>query len=148
MPITVERLVAAPIEEVWRAFNDPADILAWDAAEAWRTTSASNDLRVGGRLELRIEPRQGGAGLGFGATYTDVRPMRLIAWRTDESRLVRVEFRQAEGGVLVHQTFEGEAGTSVEEQRRDWQSVLDRFAAHVEARPARAPDPAPPPGTA
>ncbi|UFN46851.1 SRPBCC domain-containing protein [Roseomonas sp. OT10] len=146
MWITVEAFIAAPIETVWRAFNDPDDILAWDASDAWRTTRAANDLRVGGRLELRIEPRHGGAGADFGATYTDVQPMRIIAWRTDAARMVRVEFREAGAGVLVRQTFEAEPEPSVEEQRRDWQSVLDGFARHARARAAHRPDPAAPSG--
>lgn len=131
--VTVATRVAAPIELAWRMFNAPADILVWDASEAWRTVSASNDLRVGGRLRLRIKPREGGAGFDVGATYTEVEPMRLIAWRTDEGRHVRVEFRQAGEAILLHQTFEAEPEPSVEEQRRDWQAVLDSFARHVAA---------------
>ncbi len=45
MKITTEALIDSPIETVWRAFNDPADIVQWDASDDWRTTWASNDLQ-------------------------------------------------------------------------------------------------------
>lgn len=129
--ITTQALINAPIEAVWRAFNDPADILMWDMSEGWRTTWVSNNLTVDGRLELRIESRHGGEGFDFGATYTNIQPMRVIEWRTDEDRHVRVEFRQTDAGIVVHQTFEAEPAPSVDEQRQDWQAVLDSFSRHV-----------------
>lgn len=134
MDITVETGIAAPVGLVWRMFNEPADILAWDASDDWCTTSASNDLRVGGRLQLRIEPRNGGAGIDFGATYTEVRTMEVIAWRTDQGQTVRVLFGESSGVTHVRQTFEAEPEPSIEAQRADWQGVLDGFARHVEAR--------------
>ncbi len=44
--ITIETNVAATIADVWRAFNEPDDIVEWDAAEDWYTPRASNDLIV------------------------------------------------------------------------------------------------------
>lgn len=134
MDVIVETLVEAPIEAVWRMFNEPADILMWDTSDDWYTTSVSNDLKVGARLQLRIESRLGGAGFDFGATYIEVQPMTVIARRTDEGRHVRVEFRDASKATLVHQTFEAEAEPSINDQRRDWQAVLDNFARHVAAQ--------------
>ncbi|GGJ64762.1 MULTISPECIES: SRPBCC domain-containing protein [Alphaproteobacteria] len=133
MKITTEALIDSPIETVWRAFNDPADIVQWDASDDWRTTWASNDLQVGGLLKLRIEPRHDGTSFDFAATYTRLEPMRVIEWRTDDDRHVRVEFAETEAGVVVHQTFDAEPTPSVDEQRQDWQGVLDNFARHVTA---------------
>lgn len=133
MKVTVETSVQAPIDEVWRMFNDPADMMLWDASDGWRITSATNDLRVGGGLELRIEAEYGGS-YGFRATYTEVVPMRTIAWRNDHGRHTRIEFRDGNGAVHVCQTFEADPEPSMEEQRQDWQAVLDRFARHVTAR--------------
>src|SRR3546814_12051137 len=67
------------------------------------------------------------------ATYTKLEPMRVIEWRTDDDRHVRVEFAETEAGVIVHQTFDAEPAPSVDEQRQDWQGVLDNFARHVTA---------------
>jgi uncharacterized protein YndB with AHSA1/START domain len=39
MKIAVETTVAAPIEEVWRAYTTPEDIKQWNAAsDDWHTT--------------------------------------------------------------------------------------------------------------
>ena len=52
MKINVETTVAAPIEQVWRAYTTPAEIKQWNAAsDDWHTTAASVDLR-GRRLLL------------------------------------------------------------------------------------------------
>src|SRR5436190_17153443 len=41
MKITVETTVAAPLEEVWRAWTTPEDIKQWDAASHdWPTTAS------------------------------------------------------------------------------------------------------------
>lgn len=133
MKIMTETFIDAPIETVWRTFNDPADIVLWDASDDWRTTWASNDLQVGGLLKLRIEPRHEGTGFDFTATYTRLEPMRVIEWRTDDDRHVRVEFAETKAGIIVHQLFDAEPAPSADEQRQDWQGVLDNFARHVTA---------------
>ncbi len=49
MQITVSTLVAAPLAEVWRAYNSPEDIVVWNTASPdWHTTKSTVDLRVGG----------------------------------------------------------------------------------------------------
>lgn len=131
MQITTEAVIAAPIGTVWRVFNDPDEILKWDVSPEWRTVEASNDLRIGGRLQLRIEPFWGGPAFDYGVTYTRIEPMRLIEWRTDDDRYVCVVFQEAEDGVVVSQAFEAEPSPSPDAQRQDWQGVLDNFARHV-----------------
>ena len=133
MKITVEANIDAPIDAVWRAYNDPDGIVQWDASNDWHTTKASNDLRVGGLLELRIEAKDGGTGLDFAATYTRLEPKRLIEWRMDEDRYVRVEFIEMGTAVTVRVTFDAECTISVDEQQLEWQGVLDSFARHVAA---------------
>lgn len=60
MKITVEAVVAAPIEDVWSAWTTPEDIKQWNAASAdWHTTRAAVDLRVGGAFSARMEPGTG-----------------------------------------------------------------------------------------
>ena len=132
MKITIETKIAAPLADVWRAFNAPDDIVQWDASEEWHTTSASNDLMVGGKLLLRLEANDGGAGFDFAATYTRIELYRVIEFRDDEERLARLEFIQSDTGVTLRQTFDAEANLPEEQQRVEWQTVLDRFARYVE----------------
>ena len=60
MNITIETLVRAPIDKVWRAYTSPEDIIQWNAAsDDWHTTSSSVELRVGGTFSSRMEAKDG-----------------------------------------------------------------------------------------
>lgn len=131
MKITIETNVAASIADTWRVFNHPDDIVQWDASDDWHTIWASNDLKVGGKLLLRIEANDGNAGFDFAATYTQIKLNRLIEFREDD-RMVRLEFIETDTGVIIRQTFDAESRRSEDQQRSKWQTVLDRFARYVE----------------
>jgi uncharacterized protein YndB with AHSA1/START domain len=134
MKVTVETPVAAPLEDVWRAWTTPADIEAWNAAsDDWHTTAATVDLREGGTFTSRMEAKDGSAGFDFEGTYTKVVPHERIEYVLEDGREVRVEFLSADDHVLVRETFDAEATNPVEMQREGWQAILDRFARHVEA---------------
>ena len=134
MKITVETIVNAPVEDVWRAWTTPDDIKQWNtASEDWHTTRASVDLRVGGAFSSRMEAKDGSMGFDFAGTYTKVVTNELIESSFGD-RVLRVEFSEGAGGVIVRETFDAESTHSVEQQRQGWQSILNNFARHVEAR--------------
>jgi uncharacterized protein YndB with AHSA1/START domain len=134
MKITVERLVNAPVEVVWRAWTTPDDIKQWNAAsDDWHTTSASVDLRVGGAFSSRMEAKDGSMGFDFAGTYTKVVPHQLIEGSFGD-RVLLVEFNVGPDGVTVRETFDAESAHSVEQQRGGWQAILDNFARHVERK--------------
>lgn len=134
MKITVETTVAAPIEEVWRAWTTPADIVQWNAAsDDWHTTSATVDLRPGGAFSSRMEAKDGSMGFDFAGTYTKVIPYERIEAEFGGRSLV-VEFLHGPNGVTVRETFDAEETHPVEMQRAGWQAILDRFARHVEGK--------------
>ena len=69
MPITIDTLVAAPVSRAWEVYTDPDHITQWNFADpSWHCPSASNDLRVGGRLLSRMEAKDGSFGFDFGGT--------------------------------------------------------------------------------
>ena len=79
--ITVETTVAAPIAEVWRAYNSPEDIKQWNAAsDDWHTTASSVDLREGGAFSSRMEAKDGSFGFDFAGTYTRIVDRKLIEY--------------------------------------------------------------------
>jgi uncharacterized protein YndB with AHSA1/START domain len=134
MQITVEKLVNAPIEAVWRAWTTPDHITQWNAAsDDWHTTKASVDLRVGGAFSSRMEARDGSMGFDFAGTYTKVVKHQLIECSFGD-RVLLVEFAAGANGVTVRETFDAESTHSVEQQREGWQAILDNFARHVESR--------------
>jgi uncharacterized protein YndB with AHSA1/START domain len=134
MKITVETTVAAPVEDVWRAWTTPDDIKRWNAAsDDWHTTAAAVDLRVGGAFSSRMEAKDGSFGFDFAGAYTAVVPHERIEF-TFGDRAAVVEFIPTDGGVLVRETFDAEDEHPVEMQRAGWQAILDRFARHAEGR--------------
>lgn len=133
MQITVETTVQAPIESVWKSWNDPQAIQQWNAASPdWHTPRASVDLREGGKFTSRMEARDGSMGFDFEGTYTRIEPHRLIEYTMEDARKVRVEFVSAGSAVTVRETFDAENTFTHEQQRAGWQSILDNFARHVE----------------
>lgn len=135
--ITVEALVHAPIEKVWRYWTEPEHITQWNAAsDDWHSPRAENDLHVGGRFTARMEARDGSSGFDFGGTYTEVVPHERIVYVMDgeDERSVEVLF-QAEGdGVKVIETFDAENENSLEMQKNGWQAIIDRFKKYVEEK--------------
>lgn len=133
MKITVETLVKAPITKVWSAYTTPADIVQWNAAsDDWHTTKATVDLREGGAFSSRMEAKDGSFGFEFAGTYTKVVPNQRIEYAFGD-RSGTVEFIEAAVGVTVHSTFDAETEHPIEQQRLGWQSILNKFAQHVEA---------------
>ncbi len=130
--ITVQSIVAAPLEKVWRAYTTPDDIKQWNAAsEDWHTPSATVDLREGGVFSSRMEARDGSMGFDFAGTYTKIETHRLIEYDFGD-RHARVEFTPGEGGVRITVTFDAESEHPIDVQRDGWQSILDNFKRYVE----------------
>ena len=136
MKITVSTVVRAPIAEVWHCYTSPDDIQRWNAAsDEWHTTSATVDLRVGGKFSSRMEAEDGSIGFDFAGEYTKLVPLQLIEY-TFGDRTCVVEFSEGSDGVSVNVTFDGETIHSEEQQRSGWQAILDNFAKHVHASQA------------
>lgn len=71
MKIVVDALVAAPLNEVWKAYTSPKDIMIWNTASPdWHTTAATVDLRPGGTFSSRMEAKDGSFGFDFAGEYT------------------------------------------------------------------------------
>ncbi len=134
MRISVATTVAAPIDQVWRAYTIPEDITQWNAAsDDWHTTAATVDLRVGGEFCSRMEAKDGSMGFDFAGTHTKVVPHALIEYAFGD-RTARVEFAENAEGVTVTVSFDSESTHSEEQQREGWQAILNNFTRHVQER--------------
>ena len=134
MKVTIETIVKAPIAKVWAAWTTPDDIKQWNAAsDDWHTTQAVVDLREGGAFSSRMEAKDGSFGFDFAGIYTKVVTNELLEF-TFGDRAAKVEFLNGENGVLVRETFDAETEHPIEMQRQGWQSILNNFAKHVEAK--------------
>jgi uncharacterized protein YndB with AHSA1/START domain len=135
MKISIETLVKAPVEKVWRAYTTPSDIKQWNAASAeWHTTQSSVDLRVGGAFSSRMEAKDGSFGFDFAGTYTRIVPNELLEFSFGD-RAASVAFLAGANGVTVRVVFDAETEYPIEQQREGWQAILNNFAKYVEASP-------------
>jgi uncharacterized protein YndB with AHSA1/START domain len=92
-PIIVETIINAPIEKIWRYWNEPEHIKNWCFASSdWCVPNATNDLRTGGKFSTRMESTDGKRGFDFNGVYTDVVEHKKIEYTIEDGRNVRVDF--------------------------------------------------------
>lgn len=132
--ITIEATVHAPVEEVWKHWNQPEHITKWcHASDDWHAPHAENDLRVGGQFTTRMEAKDGSFGFDFGGVYDEVRTNEFISYTIGDGRKVAITFISQGNDTKVIETFDAEETNSVDMQRAGWQSILDNFKKYSEA---------------
>jgi len=131
--ITIETLVAAPIEKIWNYWTAPEHIQHWNfASDDWCSPAATNDLKPGGKFNYRMEAKDGSMGFDFEGTYTAVKLNEAIEYILGDERNVYIKFEKAGDEYKVAETFEAEDVNSVELQKGGWQSILNNFKNYVE----------------
>jgi uncharacterized protein YndB with AHSA1/START domain len=99
--ILITRVFDAPREDVFRAWTDPDELAQWYGPEQFETPREGIriDLRVGGRYELTMVRRGGGAEMRLGYEILELVEPELLVLRSDpmpeagmnEPTIVRVE---------------------------------------------------------
>lgn len=131
--VTVEVLIDAAMDVVWKCWITPADIIKWNnASEDWHTPDASNDLRKGGTFTYRMEAKNGSVGFDFGGTYGDIIDRQEINYTLEDGRRVRIIFMNVDHKVQIIESFEVEDIHPIEMQQQGWQAILDNFQKYVE----------------
>jgi uncharacterized protein YndB with AHSA1/START domain len=133
--ITVEAVVNAPALKVWRFFTEPSHIMRWNnASPDWHTPKATNDLKVGGMFNYRMEAKDGSSGFDFEGTYDEIVPHERISYTIGDGRKVRIMFREEGEQTHITEVFEAEMINSMEKQRNGWQAILQNFKKYAEKR--------------
>lgn len=132
-PITVETVIKAAAERVWKLWTTPADIIQWNNPSGdWQTLRVDNDLKIGGKFLFRMEAKDGSDGFDFGGKYDKVITNELIEYTLDDRRKTAVEFIANGNSTILIETFDPEAKTPVDIQKNFCQSVLNNFKRYVE----------------
>ncbi|PZU85264.1 MAG: activator of HSP90 ATPase [Chryseobacterium sp.] len=133
--ITVTTEINKPINDVWNFFNNPEHITKWNFAhESWECPLAKNDLKVGGKLEVRMQAKDGSFGFDFVGTYDGVKENELIKYHIEDGRKVEIIFEKlADDKTKVTEYFEPENQNSLEMQQQGWQAILDNFRNYSES---------------
>lgn len=132
--ITIEAIVNAPIETIWKTWTEPEHITKWNhASDDWHSPRAENDLRVGGKFLTRMEAKDGSFGFDFAGTYDEVKPNELIVYTIGDGRKVKVVFAKEGNSTKITTSFEAESANPVEMQKGGWQAILNNFKKYTES---------------
>ncbi|MFA7380274.1 MAG: SRPBCC family protein [Bacteroidia bacterium] len=132
--ITVEVKVNAPLEKVWDYWTNPQHMVNWNyASEDWHAPHATNDLRVGGKFNSRMEAKDGSMGFDFEGEYTKVEQHIEIEYVLADARRVNIRFDSDGKETTVTETFDPENENTLELQRTGWQAILDNFKRYTES---------------
>ena len=126
--ICVSTSIPKDIQYVWERWTKSEHILHWNfASEDWICPRASNDLRVDGRFNWRMEAKDGSSGFDFTGRYTLIDEHERLEYSLDDARKVSIQFNVLPTGVELVETFEAESKNTIELQTMGWQAVLDNF---------------------
>jgi uncharacterized protein YndB with AHSA1/START domain len=134
--ISVQAIINAPIEQVWKLYTEPEHIVQWNnASNDWHTSRAENDLKVGGKFLYRMEAKDGSSGFDFDGTYEQLKTNELIVYSISDGRKVQVMFtKDDDTRTKIDTIFEAESTNPIEMQRDGWQGILNNFKKYVETR--------------
>ncbi|MGS2760681.1 SRPBCC family protein [Sinomicrobium sp. M5D2P9] len=133
--ITVKNTIQAPVAKVWELWTKPEHITKWNfASEDWHCPKAENDLKAGGKLNSRMEAKDGSFGFDFEATYDEIVDHKKIVYTIADGRKVTTDFKNLDGKTEVITVFDAETTNPVEMQRGGWQAILDNFKTYAETR--------------
>jgi uncharacterized protein YndB with AHSA1/START domain len=137
--VLITRIFDAPRERVFRAWTDPDEVTAWYGPEHFDTPRQriQIDLRVGGRYELTMVQRDGGAEFAIGYEILQLVEPELIVLRSDpmpevgmhEPTLTRVELHDLGGRTRMTLTDGPYPDSGPAEA--GWSSAFDKLAALV-----------------
>ncbi|MEO9021114.1 MAG: SRPBCC domain-containing protein [Ginsengibacter sp.] len=71
--ITVSTTISTNVQKVWNYYTNPDHITKWNfAVPSWHCPKATNDIKVGGLYNARMEAKDGSLGFDFEAVYTEI----------------------------------------------------------------------------
>lgn len=133
--ITVTATVNAPVEKVWKFWNEPEHIKGWAfASDDWHAPHAENDLRVDGKFTTTMAAKDGSFSFDFWGTYTDVQENAYIAYTMGDGRKTWIKFTSNGDNTEIEETFEPETENPIEMQQGGWKMILNNFKKYAEAK--------------
>ena len=131
--VTVEVIIDAPLEKVWKCWTEPKHVIHWNFASAdWESPYGENDLKIGGKFNYRMQAKDGSFGFDFVGKYTNIKELELIEYVLDDNRHVKIFFTKTPHGIKVREIFEIEKINPQAMQQKGWQAILDNFKKYTE----------------
>lgn len=140
--LKIERTVNAPVERVYRAWTDPAQMKKWFGCEYVTHISIEQDLTIGGQYKICMTTDPDGDVVTVHGSFREIDPNKKLVytWSSDSSEypasdtLISVEFisrGSATEIVLEHINFALEK--SVEGHAIGWTAAFNKITTLVQA---------------
>ena len=131
--ITISANVAADADKVWQYWTQPKHIVNWNfASDDWHCPKSENDLRPGGKMNTRMEAKDGSFGFDFEAVYDEVIDRKKISYTMGDGRRAITVFEDLGNKTQITTTFDAEGTHPLEMQKNGWQAILDNFRKYTE----------------
>lgn len=131
--ITVEIVVNAAPEHVWKAWTTPGNVRKWNSPSSdWHSPEVEIDLREEGKFLFRMGAKDGSEGFDHEGVYDRIVIHQLIEYTTKEGRKSQIVFTPNGTGTRVSETFEPDRSISLNMQKDFVQAILENFKKHVE----------------
>ena len=132
--IKIEAIINSNIEKVWECWTKPEHITKWCfASDDWHAPSSTSDFKIGGKLNIRMEAKDGSFGFDFWGIYNDIKPNEKVGITIGDDRKWDTYFSVVDGSVKVVEEFEAESENPIEMQEAGWQMILNNFKKYVES---------------
>jgi uncharacterized protein YndB with AHSA1/START domain len=134
--LEIKRLIKAPIDCVYAAWTDPAQMKEWFGPSNVQTRGLIADARVGGKLQWDLISGDGEE-MTMRGEFRELQPNKKVVftwqWQDDENweehfSIVTVELTDRDGDTelrLTHEKLPSE--DSRDRHSEGWSSVLDRL---------------------
>jgi uncharacterized protein YndB with AHSA1/START domain len=134
--LTFERRLAHPVEHVWRAVTDPAELAHWFPS------AVSGEVAPGGRLTFEfpddhMPPLEG--------EVVELEPPRRFAFTWGED-VLRIELEAAGDGCVLRFTCLFDEAERAARDAAGWHVCLELLERHLGGMPTTAPGSEPTPG--
>ena len=139
--VLITRILDAPRERVFKAWTDPDEVAAWYGPEGWDTPRERIriELRVGGRYELTMVRRDGGAEFAIGYEIVELVEPELIVLRSEpmpemgmsEPTVVRVELHDHGAGTRMTLSDSPLPRAGRDRAEAGWVAAVDKLATVV-----------------
>jgi uncharacterized protein YndB with AHSA1/START domain len=131
--LTFERLLAHPVERVWRAVTEPAELAHWFPSRV------SGQVALGGRLSFEfpgddLPPLEG--------EVVELEPPHRFAFNWGDD-VLRIELEAVGDGCRLRFTCIFDDPARAARDAAGWHVCLDRLEQHLGGAPTDAPDSAP-----
>jgi uncharacterized protein YndB with AHSA1/START domain len=142
--VTINRLMDAPVDLMWRVWTEPEHLAAWWGPTVFTNPVCEVDLRVGGRMHI-IMRAPDGFEHAADAVFEEIDPPNLLVWTMDAVSLTGETLLKsrttvtlkAEGGktrlIIVSEAYGvvPEAVQMLAGMDAGWNQSIDKLADHI-----------------